>query len=121
MKNTIEQLKQDITKLHKALEEAKAENNTLRNKGFEIKENNNMFKKSVSNIAKNKEKNQTESELENKYTKYQKELALAEQKYKSIQVKLDKHMETQIDMLKVPPFSHSQSENNKKFQNVSTF
>lgn len=120
MKNTIEQLKKDITKLHEALVEAKAENNTLRNKDFEIKENNNKLKKSVSNIAKNKDKDQTESELENKYTKYQKELALAEQKYRSIQVKLDKQMETQVNMLKTPPFSHSQSQNNK-LQNVSTF
>nr|KAF7429063.1 hypothetical protein H0235_005461 [Vespula pensylvanica] len=117
MKNTIEQLKKDITKLHEALVEAKAENNTLRNKDFEIKENNNKLKKSVSNIAKNKDKDQTESELENKYTKYQKELALAEQKYRSIQVKLDKQMETQVNMLKTPPFSHSQSQNNK-LQNI---
>ncbi|XP_035725213.1 putative leucine-rich repeat-containing protein DDB_G0290503 [Vespa mandarinia] len=118
MKNTIEQLKEDITKLHEALEEAKAENNMLRNKGFEIKENNNKLKKSVSNISKYKEKNQTESELENKYTKYQKELDLAEQKYRSIQAKLDKQMETQLDILKIPPFSHSQSQNNKKLQNI---
>lgn len=105
MEKTIENLKQDILKLNEALEETKVENN------------NNKLKKNTSNISKNKEKSQTESELKNKYAKYQKELNLAEQKYRSMQAKFDKHIEMQVDLLETPLTLNSQSLKKTKLQN----
>ncbi|KAI4494306.1 hypothetical protein M0802_008989 [Mischocyttarus mexicanus] len=117
MEKIIEQLKQDITKLNDKLEETKIENNILRNNNLEIKENNkNKLKKSTSNSSKTKEKSQTESELQNKYAKYQKELTLAEQKYRNLQVRLDKHIETQVDALETPLTINSLPQKKTKLQ-----
>ncbi|KAK2586778.1 hypothetical protein KPH14_011805 [Odynerus spinipes] len=117
MKKTIKQLKYDITKLNEALTEAKAENNTLQDKIIDIKENNNKSQKSINYISVDKEKNQIESELKDKYVKHQKELALAEQRYRSVQVRLDKKMEIQEDTLKTL-YYQSQSQDTNRLQNT---